>query len=60
MIRRSDSPRDPEIPNTLKLAARGDVWPLVTEKCPFDADAALAIHDRLETGDVLGRAALIL
>lgn len=49
-----------EVRDTLELAARGDVWPLVTEKCPFDADAALAIHDRLETGDVLGRAALIL
>jgi D-arabinose 1-dehydrogenase-like Zn-dependent alcohol dehydrogenase len=49
-----------EVRDTLELVARGDVWPLVTEKCPFDAGAALAIHDRLETGDVLGRAALIL
>lgn len=49
-----------EVLDTLALAARGDVWPLVTEKCPFDAEAALAIHDRLEAGDVLGRAALMI
>jgi len=49
-----------EVYETLELAARGDIWPLVTEKCPFDAKAALAIHERLETGDVLGRAALMI
>jgi D-arabinose 1-dehydrogenase-like Zn-dependent alcohol dehydrogenase len=49
-----------EVRETLELAARGDIWPLVTEKCPFDAQAALTIHDRLETGDVLGRAALMI
>lgn len=49
-----------EVRDTLELAARGDIWPLVTAKCPFDAEAALAIHDRLEAGDILGRAALIL
>jgi len=49
-----------EVYETLELAARGDVWPLVTEKCPFDAKAALAIHDRLERGDILGRAALMV
>jgi D-arabinose 1-dehydrogenase-like Zn-dependent alcohol dehydrogenase len=49
-----------EVYETLELAARGDVWPLVTEKCPFDAKAALAIHERLERGDVLGRAALMI
>jgi propanol-preferring alcohol dehydrogenase len=49
-----------EVQDTLELAARGDIWPLVTEQCPFDAEAALAIHERLETGDVLGRAALMI
>jgi hypothetical protein len=41
-------------------AKRGDIWPLVTEKCPFDARAALTIHERLEQGDVLGRAAMMI
>jgi propanol-preferring alcohol dehydrogenase len=49
-----------EVLDTLELAARGDIWPLVTEKCPFDARAALAIHERLERGDILGRAALMV
>jgi alcohol dehydrogenase, propanol-preferring len=49
-----------EVQDTLELAARGDIWPLVTEKCPFDARAALTIHERLEQGDVLGRAALMI
>jgi D-arabinose 1-dehydrogenase-like Zn-dependent alcohol dehydrogenase len=49
-----------EVIDTLELAARGDVWPLVPEKCPFDAQAALAVHDRLEKGDILGRAALMI
>jgi propanol-preferring alcohol dehydrogenase len=49
-----------EVQETLELAARGDIWPLVTEKCPFDAKAALAIHERLEKGEVLGRAALMI
>lgn len=49
-----------EVVDTLELAARGDVWPLVSEKCPFDAKEALAIHERLEKGDVLGRAALMV
>jgi D-arabinose 1-dehydrogenase-like Zn-dependent alcohol dehydrogenase len=49
-----------EVSETLDLAARGDVWPLVTEKCPFDAKAALTVHERLERGDVLGRAVLMI
>jgi hypothetical protein len=32
----------------------------VTEKCPFDAEAALRINERLEKGDVLGRAVLMI
>jgi D-arabinose 1-dehydrogenase-like Zn-dependent alcohol dehydrogenase len=49
-----------EVHETLELAARGDIWPVVTEKCPFDAKAALTIHERLERGDVLGRAVLMI
>jgi D-arabinose 1-dehydrogenase-like Zn-dependent alcohol dehydrogenase len=49
-----------EVSDTLELAARGDIWPVVTEQCPFDAKAALAIHDRLDKGDVLGRAVLMI
>jgi propanol-preferring alcohol dehydrogenase len=49
-----------EVQETLELVARGDIWPLVTERCPFDAKAALAIHERLEKGDVLGRAVLMI
>jgi D-arabinose 1-dehydrogenase-like Zn-dependent alcohol dehydrogenase len=49
-----------EVHETLELAARGDIWPLVTEKCPFDAKAALTIHERLEQGEVLGRAVLMI
>jgi D-arabinose 1-dehydrogenase-like Zn-dependent alcohol dehydrogenase len=49
-----------EVYETLELAACGDIWPLVTEKCPFDAKAALTIHERLEQGNVLGRAALMI
>ena len=49
-----------EVSETLELAARGDIWPLVTETCPFDAKAALTIHERLEGGDILGRAALMI
>ncbi|HEX2276033.1 MAG TPA: zinc-binding dehydrogenase [Candidatus Tectomicrobia bacterium] len=49
-----------EVHETLELAARGDIWPVVTERCPFDAKAALTIHERLERGDVLGRAVLMI
>ena len=49
-----------EVQDTLALAARGDIWPLVTEQCPFDAKAALTIHQRLDRGDILGRAALMV
>jgi propanol-preferring alcohol dehydrogenase len=49
-----------EVQETLELAARGDIWPVVTETCLFDAQAALAIHERLEKGDILGRAVLMI
>jgi propanol-preferring alcohol dehydrogenase len=47
-----------EVMDSLELVARGDLWPLVTEKVPF-ADAE-AIHQRLETGAITGRAALMM
>jgi hypothetical protein len=31
-----------------ELAARGDIWPLVTEKCPFDAKEVLTVHSLFE------------
>jgi D-arabinose 1-dehydrogenase-like Zn-dependent alcohol dehydrogenase len=58
-----------EVQETLELAARGDIWPVVTEKRAFDAQtekrafdaqAALTIHNRLETGEILGRTALMI
>jgi propanol-preferring alcohol dehydrogenase len=47
-----------EVVESLEIVARGDVWPLVTEKVAL-ADAE-AIHQRLEAGLVTGRAALIM
>ncbi len=49
-----------EVIDTLELAARGDVWPLVTEKYKFEVEEAERVHDRLEEGLVLGRAALMV
>lgn len=45
-----------EILDTLDLVARGEVWPLVTEIHPLEE--AEALHERLERGEVTGRAAL--
>ena len=45
-----------EVVESLDLVARGDVRPLVTEIIPFDGLEAL--HERLEKGQVTGRAAL--
>ena len=45
-----------EILETFDLVARGEVWPLVTDIRPL-AEAE-AVHERLERGDVIGRAAL--
>jgi D-arabinose 1-dehydrogenase-like Zn-dependent alcohol dehydrogenase len=47
-----------EVIESLELVARGDLWPLVTEKLPM-AEAE-AVHQRLETGSVTGRAALMM
>jgi alcohol dehydrogenase, propanol-preferring len=45
-----------EVMETLAIVARRDVWPVVTEVVPL-ADAE-ALHDRIERGEVFGRAAL--
>ncbi len=47
-----------EILDTLDLVARGEVWPIVTEVCPMEG--AEALHERVERGEVTGRAALLI
>ena len=47
-----------EVMESLELVARGDLWPLVTEKAPLEQ--AEAIHQRLDKGLVTGRAALLM
>jgi len=45
-----------EILETLDLVARREVWPLVTDIRPLEE--AEAVHERVERGEVTGRAAL--
>ena len=47
-----------EILATLDLVARGEVWPLVTDIRPLEE--AEALHERVERGEVTGRAALLV
>lgn len=47
-----------EILETLDLVARGELWPLVSEICPLEQ--AEALHERVERGEVTGRAALLI
>ena len=47
-----------EVIESLELVARGDLWPIVTEKQPL-AEAE-AVHRQLEAGTVVGRAALMI
>lgn len=47
-----------EVLESLELVARGEVWPMVTEKVPL-AEAE-AVHQRLDKGIVTGRAALMM
>lgn len=47
-----------EILETLELVARGEVWPIVTEIRPLEE--AEALHERVERGQVTGRAALLI
>jgi alcohol dehydrogenase, propanol-preferring len=47
-----------EVIESLALVARGELWPLVTEKVPLSE--AEALHARLEQGAITGRAALMV
>ena len=47
-----------EVIESLELVARGDVWPLVTEK--YKLEDVEKAHNRLETGSILGRAVLMI
>lgn len=47
-----------EVIESLELVARGELWPLVTEKVPYTE--AEAVHQRLEAGSITGRAALLM
>lgn len=47
-----------EIIETLQMVARGEVWPLVSEIRPL-AEAEI-VHERVERGEVTGRAALLI
>jgi propanol-preferring alcohol dehydrogenase len=49
-----------ELIETLELVARRDVWPLVTETYQFTLEEVERVHNRLEEGLVLGRAALMV
>ena len=47
-----------EILETFDLVARGEIWPIVTDIRPWtDAEA---LHQRVERGEVIGRAALMI
>jgi alcohol dehydrogenase, propanol-preferring len=47
-----------EVIDSLDLVARGDLFPIVTEKVPLEQ--AEAVHQRLDKGLVTGRAALLV
>lgn len=47
-----------EILETYDLVVRGEVWPIVTDIRPMED--AEAIHDRVEKGEVTGRAAILI
>ena len=47
-----------EVAESLELVARGELWPMVTEKVPLEE--AEAIHQRLDKALVTGRAALMI
>jgi D-arabinose 1-dehydrogenase-like Zn-dependent alcohol dehydrogenase len=47
-----------EILETFELVARREVWPLVTDIRPL-AEAE-AVHQRVERGEVIGRATLVI
>jgi D-arabinose 1-dehydrogenase-like Zn-dependent alcohol dehydrogenase len=43
---------------SLELVARGELWPMVTEKAPLGE--AERIHAKLDKGAITGRAALLM
>lgn len=47
-----------QVIESLQLCARGEVWPLVTETWPLNE--AEKVHQRVEAGETLGRAALMV
>ncbi len=47
-----------EVKDSLKLCARGEVWPLITETATLEG--AEDLHARIEKGLVTGRAAIII
>lgn len=47
-----------EVLDSLDVVARGEIWPLVTEKVPLEQ--AETIHQRLDKGLITGRAALVI
>jgi propanol-preferring alcohol dehydrogenase len=47
-----------EVMETLAIVARRDVWPVVSETVPLEQ--AEALHDRIERGEIFGRAALMM
>ena len=47
-----------EITETYDLMARGDIWPIVSEIRPLEE--AEVVHEMVENGDVIGRAALLI
>jgi propanol-preferring alcohol dehydrogenase len=47
-----------DVLDSLDLVARGEVWPLVTDIRPLEE--AEALHARVERGEVIGRAALMI
>lgn len=46
-----------EVLDSLAIVARGDVWPMVTEK--YRLDEVETVHARLDKGQVIGRAAIV-
>lgn len=49
-----------EVIDTLELYARGEFHPIVTETAPLEPAAVAALHDRVDQGLVIGRAAVVM
>ena len=47
-----------EILDCLDLASRGEIWPIVTDIRKLED--AEALHERVEKGEIVGRAALMI